>query len=39
MEYHKHKDLSLSEIGVGCYALSGVYGSRAVECSKWVVQL
>lgn len=39
MEYHKHKDLSFSEIEVGCYALSGVYGSRDVECNIWVVQL
>jgi aryl-alcohol dehydrogenase-like predicted oxidoreductase len=31
MEYPNHKDLSLSEIGVGCYALIGVYGSKDVD--------
>ena len=31
MEYRNHKDLSLSEIGVGCYALSGVYGPKDVD--------
>jgi len=28
MNYHTHKDLTLSKIGVGCYALSGVYGPK-----------
>ena len=28
MKYRTHKDLTLSEIGVGCYALSGVYGPK-----------
>ena len=28
MRYRTHQDLTLSEIGVGCYALSGVYGSK-----------
>ncbi len=26
MDYRKHQDVSLSEVGIGCYALSGVYG-------------
>jgi aryl-alcohol dehydrogenase-like predicted oxidoreductase len=26
MEYRTHQNLTLSEIGVGCYALGGVYG-------------
>ncbi|MEW5869533.1 MAG: aldo/keto reductase [Chloroflexota bacterium] len=28
MKYHTHQNLTLSEIGVGCYALSGVYGPK-----------
>ena len=28
MKYRKHRGLSVSEIGVGCYALSGAYGAR-----------
>lgn len=28
MKYRTHKDLTLSEIGLGCYALSGVYGPK-----------
>ena len=28
MKYQTHNDLTLSEIGVGCYALSGVYGPK-----------
>ena len=31
MEYRKHADFTLSEIGVGCYALSGVYGPKDVD--------
>ena len=27
MQYRSHKSLEVSEIGVGCYALSGAYGS------------
>ena len=26
MQYRTHQDLIISEIGVGCYALGGVYG-------------
>ncbi len=28
MEYRQHKGFNLSEIGIGCYALSGVYGQK-----------
>jgi aryl-alcohol dehydrogenase-like predicted oxidoreductase len=31
MKYRTHQGLTLSEIGVGCYALSGVYGSKDVQ--------
>lgn len=31
MKYRKHRNLKLSEIGVGCYALSGAYGSVDVK--------
>ena len=31
MKYRKHKDLTVSEVGVGCYALSGVYGVKDVK--------
>ena len=31
MKYRKHKDFTLSEVGVGCYALSGVYGVKDVK--------
>jgi len=34
MEYRQHNDLSLSEIGVGCYALSGVYGPKDITGFK-----
>jgi aryl-alcohol dehydrogenase-like predicted oxidoreductase len=27
MEYREHRGLALSEVGVGCYALAGAYGS------------
>ena len=30
-KYRKHKDFTLSEVGIGCYALSGVYGKKDVE--------
>ncbi|MFX0167813.1 MAG: aldo/keto reductase [Candidatus Hodarchaeota archaeon] len=40
MEYRKHHDLEISEVGVGCYALSGVYGAvdipgfqRMLQCA------
>ncbi|MBT9149434.1 MAG: General stress protein 69 [Dehalococcoidia bacterium] len=31
MKYRKHNDFTLSEVGVGCYALTGVYGTKDVE--------
>lgn len=31
MEYNNFKDLDISEIGMGCYALSGSYGSVDIE--------
>lgn len=34
MQYRKHKDLEISEVGVGCYALSGVYGRKDIGAYK-----
>lgn len=31
MKYRKHKDFKISEVGIGCYALSGVYGKKDME--------
>jgi len=31
VKYRKHKDFTVSEVGVGCYALSGVYGVKDVK--------
>lgn len=31
MEYRTHDDMKLSEIGIGCYSLSGVYGEKNAE--------
>lgn len=31
MKHRKHNDFNVSEVGVGCYALSGVYGGKDVE--------
>lgn len=31
MKYRYHKGIELSEIGIGCYALSGVYGKKDVN--------
>jgi aryl-alcohol dehydrogenase-like predicted oxidoreductase len=43
MEYRNHKDLSLSEVGVGCYALCGVYGLKDVDnfqvMLRWAYEL
>lgn len=30
MEYRIHQELRISEIGIGCYALSGAYGSKDI---------
>ena len=37
MRYRTHQDLTLSEIGVGCYALSGVYGPK--DCTQFKAML
>jgi len=37
MEYRSHKDLEVSEVGMGCYALSGSYGSVDSEKYKSVL--
>lgn len=31
MKYGKHRDLEISEVGVGTYSLSGVYGSKDID--------
>jgi Predicted oxidoreductases (related to aryl-alcohol dehydrogenases) len=31
MKYRKHKDFTVSEVGIGCYALSGAYGAKDVK--------
>jgi aryl-alcohol dehydrogenase-like predicted oxidoreductase len=31
VEYRRHGDLRVSEVGVGCYSLTGVYGKKDVE--------
>ena len=31
MEYRSHRNLKISEIGVGCYALSGAYGKVDIK--------
>jgi aryl-alcohol dehydrogenase-like predicted oxidoreductase len=31
MEYRQHGNISVSEIGIGCYALSGAYGPKGAE--------
>ena len=31
MKYRKHRRLEISEVGVGTYSLSGVYGSKDIE--------
>ncbi|USG99650.1 aldo/keto reductase [Thermococcus argininiproducens] len=37
MEYRKHKSLKISEIGIGTYALSGVYGAKDLEEFKRMI--
>ena len=34
MEYREHKGLRTSEVGIGCYALGGAYGSVDVDSFK-----
>jgi aryl-alcohol dehydrogenase-like predicted oxidoreductase len=38
MEYREHKGLKFSEIGIGCYALSGVYGKKNEQFFKQKVK-
>ncbi len=38
MQYRQHKDFKLSEIGVGCYALSGAYGAKDPQAIQRVLQ-
>jgi aryl-alcohol dehydrogenase-like predicted oxidoreductase len=38
MQYRQHNDMKLSEIGVGCYSLSGAYGSVDPEDIKAVLR-
>jgi aryl-alcohol dehydrogenase-like predicted oxidoreductase len=37
MKYQTHQDLTFSKIGVGCYALSGVYGSKKPAQFKYML--
>jgi len=34
VKYRKYKDFTVSEVGIGCYALSGVYGAKDVKKFK-----
>ena len=39
MRYRKYKNLNISEIGIGCYSLSGVYGKKDIdEFKKMIVR-
>lgn len=37
MEYRKHRGLRISEIGIGTYSLSGVYGAKDIEEFKRMI--
>ena len=37
MNYRKHKDLTLSEIGVGFYGLSGAYGPKDLNAYRQTI--
>lgn len=37
MKYRKHKDFNISEVGIGCYSLSGVYGTKDVNEFKKMI--
>lgn len=37
MKYRKHKDFNISEVGIGCYSLSGVYGAKDVNEFKKMI--
>ena len=38
MKYRKHRGLEISEVGVGTYSLSGVYGSKDIEEFRMMVK-
>jgi aryl-alcohol dehydrogenase-like predicted oxidoreductase len=38
MEYRTHEDFSVSEIGVGCYALGGAYGPKPADTIARVLE-
>jgi aryl-alcohol dehydrogenase-like predicted oxidoreductase len=38
MEYRTHDGLRISEVGVGCYALSGVYGAKDPAAYRQMLQ-
>ena len=37
MRYRKHRDLRISEVGVGTYSLTGVYGTKNIEGFKSMI--
>jgi len=37
MKYRKHRDLKISEVGVGTYSLSGVYGRKDIKEFKRMI--
>jgi aryl-alcohol dehydrogenase-like predicted oxidoreductase len=37
VKYRKHKDLQISEVGIGTYSLSGVYGAKDIEEFKRMI--
>jgi len=38
MKYRKHRGLEISEVGVGTYSLSGVYGSKDIEEFRMMIK-
>lgn len=38
MQYRKHNGYTISEIGIGCYALSGAYGPKDVQAYKQMLR-
>lgn len=37
MEYRKYRDFNISEIGIGCYSLSGAYGTKSIDEFKKMI--
>jgi len=37
MKYRKYKDFNISEVGIGCYSLSGVYGTKDINEFKKMI--